>query len=79
MVFSRPREALRRDNEIVQRQGKIELVPIARLRICLRAQTESVDNKVLESTIVETQVEEIGTDSDSNVPDLINSQGNIVD
>ena len=69
-----------RDNEIVQRQGQIELVPIVRFRICLRDQTESVDNQVLESTIAvtQTQVEEIDTDSDSEVPDLIDSQGNII-
>ena len=80
MIFPRPRETLRRDNKIVQRQGQIELVPIARLRICLRDQTESVGNQVLKSAITstQTQVEEIDIDSDSDVPDLIDSQGNIV-
>ena len=53
---------------------------IVRLRICLRDQTESVDNQVLKSAIAitQTQVEEIDIDSDSDVPDLIDSQGNIV-
>ena len=80
MIFPQPREALRRDNEIVQRQGQIGLVLIVRLRIRLRDQTESVDNQVLKSTIAatQTQVEEIDKDSDSDVPDLIDSQGNIV-
>ena len=68
LIFPQPREALRRDNKIVQRQGQIELVPIVRLRIRLRDQTGSVDN----------QVEEIDKDSDSDVPNLIDSQGNIV-
>ena len=79
LIFPRPREALTRDNKIVQRQGQIELVPIVRLRIHLRDQTKSVDNQVLESAIAatQTQVEEIDTDSDSEVPNLIDSQGNI--
>ena len=80
MIFPQPREALRRDNEIVQRQGQIELVPIVRLRICLRDKTETVGNQVLKSVIAitQTQVEEIDIDSDSDVPNLIDSQGNIV-
>ena len=78
LIFPRPREVLKRNNEIVQRKGQIELVPIVRLRICLRAQSESVENHVLESVIevTQTQVEETDTDSDSNVPDVIDSQGN---
>ena len=69
-----------RDNKIVQRQGQIELVLIVRIRIRLRDQTEFVDNQVLESVIAatQTQVEEIDTDSDSEVPDLIDSQRNIL-
>ena len=46
LIFPQPREALRRDNEIVQRQGQIGLVLIVRLRIHLRDQTESMDNQV---------------------------------
>ena len=42
-------------------------MPIVRLRICSSDQTESVDN----------QVEEIDEVSDSDVPDLIDSQDNI--
>ena len=81
LIFPQPREALQRDNEIVQRQGQIELVPIVRLRIRLRDQTETGDNQVLKSpiAITQTQVEEIDIDSDSYVPDLIDSRGNIVD
>ena len=80
LIFPQPREALRRGNEIVHRQGPIELVTIVRLRICLRDQTESMGNQVLKSAIatMQTQVEEIDIDSDSDVPDLIDSQGNIV-
>ena len=80
LIFPRPREALREDNEIVQRQGQIELVPIARLRIHLRTQSRSMDCQVLGSVVevTQTQVEETDTDSDSDVPDLIDSQGNIV-
>ena len=80
LIFPQPREVLRRNNEIVQKQGQIELVPIVRLRIHLRDQTESVDNQVLESVIAATQaqVEEIDTDSDSDMPNLIDCQGNIV-
>ena len=80
LIFPQPREALRGDNEIAQRQGQIELVPIARLRIHLRTQSESMDCQVLGSVveITQTQVEETDTDSDSDVPDLIDSQGNIV-
>ena len=79
MIFPRPRETLRGGDKIVPRQGQIELVPIARLRIRLRAQSESVDYEVLESVVevTQTQVEETDTDSDSNLPDLIDSQGNI--
>ena len=79
MIFPQPRETLRGGDEIVPRQGQIELVPIARLRICLRAQSESFDYEVLESVVevTQTQVEETDTDSDSNIPDLIDSQGNI--
>ena len=55
-------------------------MPIVRLKIRLRDQTESMDNQVLESMIAvtQTQVEEIDTDSGSDVPNLIDSQGNIV-
>ena len=55
-------------------------MPIARLQVCLRDQTESMGNQVLKYTIasMQTQVEEIDIDSDSDVPDLIDSQGNIV-
>ena len=70
---------LRGGDEIVPRQGQIELVLIARLRICLRAQSESMDCEVLESVVevTQTQVEETDTDSDLDIPDLIDSQGNI--
>ena len=79
LIFPRPREMLRGGDEIVPRQGQIELVPIARLRIHLRAQSESVDYEVLKSVVevMQTQVEKTDTDSDSNIPDLIDSQGNI--
>ena len=71
---------LRRNNKLVQGEGQIELVPIARLRICLRTQPESVDCWVLEPVveISQTQVEETDTSSDSDLPDLIDSEGNIV-
>ena len=80
LIFPHPREALQRDNEVAQGQGQIELVPIVRLRIHLGDQTESVNNQVLESVIptAQTQVVEIDIDSDSDVPDLIDSRGNIV-
>ena len=73
LIFPQPREALRGDNEIVQRQGQIELVLIARLRIHLRTQSKSVDCQVLGSVeeVTQTQVEETDTDSDSDVPNLI--------
>ena len=79
LIFPRPRKMLRGGDEIVPRQGQIELVPIARLRIHLRDQSEPVDYEVLESVVEvkQTQVEETDTDSDSNIPDLIDSQGNI--
>ena len=71
---------LRGNNKLVQGQGQIELVPIARLRIHLRTQSKSVGCQVLEPVveISQTQVEETDTDSDSDVPDLIDSEGNIV-
>ena len=71
---------LRGNNELVQGEGQIELVLIARLRICLRAQPKSVDCQVLEPVVEvsQTQVEETDTDSDSDLPDLIDSEGNIV-
>ena len=71
---------LRRNNELEQGEGQIELVPIARLRICLRTQPESMDCQVLEPVVEvsQTQIEEIDTGSDSDVPDLIDSEGNIV-
>ena len=77
LIFPRPRETLRGGDEIVPRQGQIELVPIARLRIRLRDQSESVDYEVLESVVevMQTQVEETDTDSASGIPDLIDSQG----
>ena len=43
LIFPRPSEVLRGNNELVQGEGQIELVPIARLRIHLRTQPESVD------------------------------------
>ena len=57
---------LRGNNELVQGEGQIELVPIARLRIYLRTQPESVDCQVLEPVvdISQTQVEETDTVSD---------------
>ena len=80
MIFPQPRETIRGDNEIIPGQGQIELVPIVRFRIWLRAQPESTDHQVLEpaAQVVQTQVEETDTDSDSKVPDLIDSQGYIV-
>ena len=80
LVFPRPSEVLRGNNELVQGEGQIELVPIARLRICLRTQLESMDCQVLEPVveILQTQVEETDTGSDSDLPDLIDSEGNIV-
>ena len=71
---------LRGNNELVQGEGQIELVPIARLRIHLRTQSKSVDCQVLEPVveISQTQVEETDTGSDSDVPNLIDSKGNIV-
>ena len=79
LIFPRPEETLRGGNEIVPRQGQIELVLIARLRICLRDQSEPMDYEVLESVVevMQTQVEETDTDSDSDIPDLIDSEGNI--
>ena len=71
---------LRGNNKLVQGEGQIELVPIARLKIHLRTQHESMDCQVLESVveISQTQVEETDTGSDSNLPDQIDSEGNIV-
>ena len=71
---------LRGNNKLVQGEGQIELVPIARLRICLRTQPKSVDCQVLEPVveISQIQVEETDTGSDSDLPDLIDSEGNIV-
>ena len=57
LIFPRPREMFREGDEIVPRQGQIELVPIARLRIRLRAQSESVDCEVLESVVEVTQTQ----------------------
>ena len=51
LIFPQPSEVLRGNNELVQGEGQIELVPIARLRICIRAQPESVDCQVLEPVI----------------------------
>ena len=69
LIFPRPREALRGDDEIIPRQGQIELVPKARLRIHLRAQFKSMDCEVLESVVevMQAQVEETDTDSDSDI------------
>ena len=80
LIFPHPRGVLQKDNKIVQRQGQIESVPIVGLRICSRDQTESVGNQVFKSAIptTQTQVEEIDIDSHSDVPHLIDSQGNIV-
>ena len=79
LIFPQPRKTLREGDEIVPRRGQIELVLIARLRIRLKDQSEPVDYEVLESVVevTQTQVEETDTDSDSNIPDLIDSQGNI--
>ena len=80
LIFPQSSEVLMGNNELVQGEGQIELVPIARLRICLRTQPESVDCQVLEPVveISQAQVEETDTGSDSNLPDLIDSEGNIV-
>ena len=80
LILPRPCKVLRGNNKLVQGEGQIELVPIARLRIHLRTQPESVDCQVLEPVveILQTQVEEMDTGSDSDLPDLIDSEGNIV-
>ena len=80
LIFPRPSEVLRGNNELVQGEGQIELVPIARFRIRLRTQPKSMDCQVLEPVvrISQTQVEETDTGSDSDLPDLIDSEGNIV-
>ena len=80
LIFPRPSEALRGNNKLVSRKGQIEVVPVARLRIHLRTQPESIDCQVLKPIVVilQTQVEETDTDSDSDIPDLIDSEGNIV-
>ena len=79
-IFARPSKVLRGNSELVQGEGQIELVPIARLRIRLRTQPESIDCQVLEPVveISQTQVEETDIGSDSDLPDLIDSEGNIV-
>ena len=71
---------LRGNNKLVQGGGQIELVLIARLRILLRTQPESMDCQVLEPVveISQTQIEEMDTGSDSDLPNLIDSEGNIV-
>ena len=71
---------LRGNNKLEQGEGRIELVPIARLRMGLRTQPKSMDCQVLEPVVEvsQTQVEETDTGSDSDVPDLIDSEGNIV-
>ena len=51
LIFPRPSEVLRGNNELVQGEGQIELVPIARLRIRLRTQPKSVDCQVLEPVV----------------------------
>ena len=80
LIFPQPRKTIKGDNEIIPGQGQIELVPIVRFRIRLRAQSESADHQVLEPAVevAQTQVEETDIDSDSEVPDLFDSQGNIV-
>ena len=57
------------------------LVPIARLRVHLRTQPEPVDCQVLQPVVEVSQVciRETDTDTVSDVPDLIDHQGNIVD
>ena len=71
---------LRGNNELVQGEGQTELVPIARLRIHLRTQPESMDCQVLEPVveISQTKVEETDAGSDSDLPDLIDSEWNKV-
>ena len=71
---------LRGNNKLVQGEGQIELISIARLRIHLRTQPESMDCQVLEPVIEiwQTQVEETDIGSDSELPDLIDSEGNVV-
>ena len=66
---------LRGNNELIQGEGQIELVPITRLRIRLRTEPESVDCQVLESVV---EISQTDTGSDSDLPDLIDSEGNIV-
>ena len=91
LIFPQPSEVLRGNNELVQGEGQIELVPIARLRICLRTQPKSMDCRVLEPVveISQTQVEETDTGTvfpsesirlggDSDLPGLVDSEGNIV-
>ena len=80
MIFPGPSEALRGNNKLVPREGQIELVPIARLRICLRTQPVFIDCQVLEPVveISQTQVEETDTGSDTDLPYLIDSERNIV-
>ena len=43
LIFPRPSKVLRGNNELVPREGQIELVLIARLRIHLRTQPESME------------------------------------
>ena len=70
LIFPRPSKVLRGNNELVQGEGQIELVLISRLRIRLRTQPESMDCQVLEPVveILQTQVEETDTGSDSDLP-----------
>ena len=79
-IFPRPSKVLRGNSELVQGEGQIELVPIARLRFRLRTQPEFIDCQVLEPVveISQAQVEETDIGSDSDLPDLIDSEGNIV-
>ena len=51
LISPQPSKMLRGNSELVQGEGQIELVPIARLRIRLRTQPESVDCQVLEPVV----------------------------
>ena len=68
------------NSAVVQEDRQVVLVPVGRFRVHLQTRLEVVDCQVLESVveILQEQVEVTDTDSDSDLPDLIDHEGNIV-
>ena len=77
LVFPQLSRVRQGSSAATQEERQVVLVPIAKIRVHLQTQPKSVDCQVLE-LISQIHISEIDNDGGSDLPDLIDHKGNIV-